>query len=568
MPVIENKKIVELADEIEDILSKMPPIKTFEKRDPSNHIDLIPDYSLEALKLNKSTMNMLLGKVEILKEENLNSYDVLALEQIEYFIKYLMFPISPLMEDFYWIMFEITPYNSPLFFMWQYLSKHDISTEVGVESRIKLAKDYLRFTNDMKVKFFEQIKRNIYIFEFAIDSCIVFLKTYEEFDVKTHPLSLYKEDSIASEIQKETVMEYLKEASNNIKEIMAELSKDTYRENAPKNPGYAQYPNGKEYYDYMREFHIGYDLSSEELNDIGWKYLKLNNDEQEKIRKKFGFEGTNDSFLEDLKSNEKVYPKSPEALDILMNSFNKKVENILGDYFEKIPSTPCCAKRLDPMHEKTMTFGYFGIEADDEGKDIGVYRFSGYGVDGSKNQIVASSLIAHELQPGHHFQESIVRESEDIHSLFRRFGNTGYGDGWAEYSAMLMGEVGLYDDLDYYGMIEGDKFLCIRLIADTGMNELGYSIEKARKIIREETYANEAMVMSESVRYSACIPGQCLPYKYGKLKFFELRDMYQSITKEKFDIKKFHSLVLEVGNVPLPILERYVEREAKKHAEC
>ncbi len=566
MPKIENIKVLALADKIEEILKIMPPLKNFESRDPSLKMHAIPDYSFDALKENKLTMEMLLSEIDILKKESLCSYDMLALEQIEYFVKYLMFPVSPLLEDCYWILFDITPYRSPLFFIWSLLDKNDSTTRCGVETHLRLAKDFVRFTKCLRDKVFKQFEMDILIFEFAIDSCIDFLYTYVNIEKNNHPLTLNKDKSIATIAQCEAADFYINQSYKYLFEIIKLLDSKDYREKSPKNPGYMQYPNGKKFYDYMREFHVGYPIESNELNRLGYRCLKENNDIQESIRKKLGFNGNHKEFMEYLKSNNKVYPKNPEALGKLMNDFNDKVMEILPNYFESMPVAKCCAKRLDPMYEKSMTFGYFDAEVNDEGQLEGVYRYSGYGVDGSKNQIVVASLIAHELQPGHHFQESLVRENEELHDLFKRFGNTGYGDGWAEYSAYLMYEAGLYDDLDYYGMLEGDKFLCVRLITDTGMNELGYSIDKARQLMREETYANESMVLSESIRYSACIPGQCLPYKYGKIKMFELRDKYKSIMKDKFDIKKFHSLILSVGNVPLPLLERYIEREALKDA--
>ena len=209
-----------------------------------------------------------------------------------------------------------------------------------------------------------------------------------------------------------------------------------------------------------------------------------------------------------------------------------------------------------------MTFGYYGLEERADGTGEGVYYYNGSGLNGTKLQIHAASLIAHELEPGHHYQECMVRQNERLHPLFKRFGNTGYGDGWAEYAATLAGEMGLYDPLDEYGRIEGDKFLCVRLICDTGMNELGMTIEQARQVMQQQSYATADMAQTETVRYSACIPAQCLPYKFGKIRLLQLRDRYKAICGDKYDIRRFHSLVLDVGNVPLPILEKYIEREA------
>jgi uncharacterized protein (DUF885 family) len=61
------------------------------------------------------------------------------------------------------------------------------------------------------------------------------------------------------------------------------------------------------------------------------------------------------------------------------------------------------------------------------------------------------------------------------------------------------------------------------------------------------------------------IPGQATAYKVGMIKLLELRDYAQSELGDRFDIRKFHNVVLTNGSVPLDILEEliheYVEAE-------
>jgi uncharacterized protein (DUF885 family) len=59
------------------------------------------------------------------------------------------------------------------------------------------------------------------------------------------------------------------------------------------------------------------------------------------------------------------------------------------------------------------------------------------------------------------------------------------------------------------------------------------------------------------------IPGQALSYKIGQLKILELRKKAQTELKDKFDIKKFHQIVLESGVMPLALLEKKVDNWIK-----
>jgi uncharacterized protein (DUF885 family) len=54
-------------------------------------------------------------------------------------------------------------------------------------------------------------------------------------------------------------------------------------------------------------------------------------------------------------------------------------------------------------------------------------------------------------------------------------------------------------------------------------------------------------------------PGQALSYKVGMIKILELREKAMKALGDKFNIKDFHSAVLDHGNPPLFIVEQKVD---------
>lgn len=217
--------------------------------------------------------------------------------------------------------------------------------------------------------------------------------------------------------------------------------------------------------------------------------------------------------------------------------------------------TPWATMRLDPDLEKSMTFGYYLPTSD---RSPAVYYYNAGDLK-NRCQMNLPSLLAHELLPGHHFQQSYVAESQSIHPVLKLIVNGCYLEGWAEYGAALLSEKGYFDDYDEYGRLEMERFASARMVADTGVNELGWSLERAQHFLEERTFATPAMARSEALRYATSIPAQCLPYRYGCMKMLELRDRFYAIRGSDGDLKEFHSLVLGAGSSPLSLLDRHLE---------
>jgi uncharacterized protein (DUF885 family) len=90
------------------------------------------------------------------------------------------------------------------------------------------------------------------------------------------------------------------------------------------------------------------------------------------------------------------------------------------------------------------------------------------------------------------------------------------------------------------------------------MNYKKWSREEAMKYMKATTGMSDTEVRVEIERYIVW-PGQATSYKMGMLKILELRQKAQDTLGEKFDIRKFHTIVLDQGIVPLFILEDIID---------
>jgi uncharacterized protein (DUF885 family) len=163
------------------------------------------------------------------------------------------------------------------------------------------------------------------------------------------------------------------------------------------------------------------------------------------------------------------------------------------------------------------------------------------------------TLVYHEAVPGHHFQIAIQQETQELPPYRRsRVFSSGsaFTEGWALYAEQLAAENGWYDGdpAGRLGQLSDALFRARRLVVDTGLHSMKWTRQQA---------IDYGISPTEVDRYVVW-PGQACSYMIGRLKIEALRDKAKAALGDRFDIKKFHNLVLLTGNVPLKVLEGVV----------
>ena len=171
------------------------------------------------------------------------------------------------------------------------------------------------------------------------------------------------------------------------------------------------------------------------------------------------------------------------------------------------------------------------------------------------------TISLHEGLPGHHLQTSMAEERTDLPS-FRRFDSTNaYVEGWGLYAETLGQKMGFYKDpWQYYGHLNYAILRANRLVIDTGIHAMGWSIAQGVRWMTEHSSMSEAQATAEVERYVA-YPGQALSYKIGEHEdIWSCGIVRRQQLGARFDIKAFHDQILLGGSMPLATLEQKVDR--------
>ncbi|MDB9770259.1 DUF885 domain-containing protein [Gammaproteobacteria bacterium] len=335
-------------------------------------------------------------------------------------------------------------------------------------------------------------------------------------------------------------------------------------EYANTNHGVWSLPNGDAFYEARLRSYTTTDYSAEEIHQIGLSEVDRIGARMKEIFLQLGYQVNKPvgEMMNDLNENpDFLYPDTPDRKEIVIADYNqmvKEAEEDVKPYFARFPVSPVEVRAIPEYSEQTAAGGYYQAPALD-GSRPGVFYANLYDIKQTPT-FGMRTLTFHEAVPGHHFQIALNQENEDL-TLYRKMGyrTSAFTEGWALYSEQLAVEVGMTKNLyDELGVLQSEMFRANRLVVDTGMHYKRWTREEAMAYMKKTTGMSDTEVRVEIERYIVW-PGQATSYKMGMLKILELRKKAQDALGEKFDIRKFHTVVLDQGIVPLFILEDIID---------
>ena len=322
-------------------------------------------------------------------------------------------------------------------------------------------------------------------------------------------------------------------------------------------------PGGRAYYDFAVRRFTTRPMTADQVHRIGLSEVKRIHAEMEAVIRQTGFTGDFKAFLEFLRTDPRFYARTPEELLERASWICKRMDGKLPSLFKTLPRLPYGVAPVPPEIAPKFTGGRY-IEAPVGSTQPGYFWVNTYRLD-QRPLYTLEALALHESVPGHHLQIALSQELKDLPN-FRRYSYiSAFGEGWGLYCEHLGLEAGFYTDpYSNFGRLTYEMWRACRLVVDTGIHAMGWTREQAIDYLASHTALSHHEVETEIDRYIAW-PGQALSYKIGELEIEKLRRKAEKALGPTFDVREFHDAVLLNGAVPLPVLDRQIDRYIAAH---
>ena len=415
-----------------------------------------------------------------------------------------------------------------------------------------------------------QKKAGIFPPKFVFDHLIRQLEEFLNFKENENPLrSVFlrkiEDLNLDSEVSGDLISKLDNSIENSVTpgfKLLYDFVKET-RKKANQYHGVWSLPNGDEFYALRLKVYTTTDYSAEDIHNIGFSEVERITKRMQEIAFDLGYgdQVKVGQLMNSLNEDSNfLYSDTPDRKERVVADYNSIVEetwNISELYFHNMPKSRVEVRAVPEYSEQNQAGGYYMSPALD-GSRPGVFYANLYDIKQTPTYSMRT-LAFHEAIPGHHLQVALNLENESL-SLYRRFGygTSAFSEGWALYAERLALEAGLAEDpYDELGVLQSELFRAVRLVVDTGIHYKRWSREEAMAYMKNVTGMSDTEVRVEIERYIVW-PGQACSYKVGMLKILELREKAKEKLGEDFNIKDFHSVILEQGQPPLFIVEDLV----------
>ena len=330
---------------------------------------------------------------------------------------------------------------------------------------------------------------------------------------------------------------------------------------APEGPGLWCLPNGRDWYRFLLRSATTTALSPEEVHEIGLREMAGLQGQILEECHRAGLQANNmisaAAALESVQTEAvEDTPANREAIVETVRQLVADTQTQVAGLFHELPRGGLEVRPIPRFAEKQRNQGYQPPSLD--GSRPALFELNlGQLLNHGQSDLL--TLVHHEIFPGHHLQITLALENERL-PMLRRFMNTdAYIEGWAKYAETIPERHGfIVDPLFRIRRLKRELISTVNLALDTGIHDKRWNEDEAIDFCRKNTGCTKGFARY-LVHRSASVPAQMCSYKIGMMTFEKLRRRFEHELGGDFDVRDFHSAVLDCGSVPLELLERIAD---------
>lgn len=287
------------------------------------------------------------------------------------------------------------------------------------------------------------------------------------------------------------------------------------------------------------------------------------------LAKEKGWKGVLDKLPKD-------HPPETEVLKVFQDEMDRAYQHFDEHKVVEFPRQRLLIKRMPGFMASVLPYVYYAPSFpldDNKISELYVLLPPDKLDEAAREKILASGfnysqmelLTAYAIMPGLHLRSF---EAASNKSKIRRISRQPVvANGWACYAELLAEEMGYYSS--YWS-----RFLrcyvralrAARAYADAALHMRKWTPREASQFFQDKLFMTKAQADVEVLKISLA-PTEGFSYIIGLDRILEMRRYYERTEAKYFDLRKFHTLFLQMGEIPIDRIAdemRRQKREEKK----
>jgi uncharacterized protein (DUF885 family) len=438
------------------------------------------------------------------------------------------------------------------------LRSHPTDTRVALDRYRTLVSTVGRLTDSLRVEFLLRRERGIMLSAVAADRAASHVRSFIA-PAAASPFMPVSADSAPADSARASIRRDVgdiieREINPSLEALAAYFDQPANRES--NDIGLSRFPGGSLHYANLLRFHATVDVTPEAAHTIGLDEVARAAAAVASMLRTAGMPANRES-IRTLFERDSTVGDPVQVVDSAASLYRQAAER-LGDYFGIVSGEPLV---IGPMSDDDATSSVLTrYEPGVPGRHRARYVLNVSQLASWRSAYLPSLIFA-DLVPGRHHQ-LLTQESSNAGNPFRRqSAHTGFVAGWEEYAVAVADSLAPASSTARRLAVRvRDLATACGLVVDTGINALGWSRSTALEFLRSWLPEDDATLEREFTVRAIEAPGTMAAAALGARELRGLRRWVERELGPRFDLGAFHSEVLRVGSVPLPVLGTHLER--------